>query len=403
MTFKQEQELKQKIQSQKQRMDREQEIRVPYHKPKQYTLKQFLSRRTINQPSMSTVTDQKPMSSALAMKMSAEQLEKFAQKLKEREEEAVEFFRSESENSDSEPEVDANKGNNSMSPKILLAKIIASDSELLIAAPKTVKSHCEMPIPPIEGSQIIAIDEKALEMDKSRTNISDEVVQAEKTVESMTPQIDSEIERLREKYANVPEDSKTDIKPKINFPTLRTLREMGPKDMIDLEHGTVISRKLTGPEILFQTYLKSVHKPKHKDSVALNILSTENGKLESQKIEVKLDKEIEIDHSRPGLAREKFKENLRSKIVSKRLQEIKRKIEIKQAETASAKEDEWEEKSDCGINDGTSKHDSEDDFDYDENEKPIMKQPSTSEENDDEVIISLHQVTYNIFHFVFKF
>lgn len=34
------------IQSESQRMAREANIRVPYHRPKQYSLKEFLSRRT---------------------------------------------------------------------------------------------------------------------------------------------------------------------------------------------------------------------------------------------------------------------------------------------------------------------------------------------------------------------
>lgn len=37
------------IQSESQRIAREANIRVPYHRPKQYSLKEFLSRRTDNQ------------------------------------------------------------------------------------------------------------------------------------------------------------------------------------------------------------------------------------------------------------------------------------------------------------------------------------------------------------------
>lgn len=57
----------------------------------------------------------------------------------------------------------------------------------------------------------------------------------------------------------------------------------------------------------------------------MNILTVENGKLENQKIEVKLEKETELDHNRPGFSREKLKKDLRNKILNQRREELKSK------------------------------------------------------------------------------
>ena len=62
------------IQSESQRMAREAEIRVPYHRPKQYSLKEFLNRKTINKPVVASLSSFKPVS----IKMTQEELEEYA-------------------------------------------------------------------------------------------------------------------------------------------------------------------------------------------------------------------------------------------------------------------------------------------------------------------------------------
>lgn len=248
------------------------EIHIPYHKPKQYSLKEFLSRKTINKPSTASIQEQKTKvtNPVLRLKMNAEELEKFAQKMKERELEALEFFKSESE-SDGEED-------NSSKPTQLL----------------------ETPTEPIEEK---AEESNAIECTSPvnfETNIENKI---EKCIENDTKQSPVKI-------------------------SLKTLNDLNEKDkIIDLTTGTIQNKKLTGPEALFQRYLKSIHKPKDKESVALNILSVDNGVLENQRIEVKLDKKIETDHNRPGFSHELFKEKLRNQIVSKRLEEVKKKCE----------------------------------------------------------------------------
>lgn len=116
--------------------------------------------------------------------------------------------------------------------------------------------------------------------------------------------------------------------PKRNSIGLKTLSEMNGKDnlIIDLESGTIKPKKLSGQEMLFQKYLKTQAKTKHKDKVSMNILSFENGKLENQKVDVRLNKEVEFDHSRPGLSHEKLKENLRNEILQQRLEKLKQRF-----------------------------------------------------------------------------
>lgn len=64
--------LRKEIQSESQRMLRETKVSLPYHKPKQFTLKEFLSRR----PKLSTaVALSSKLPPSLAIKMPKEQLE----------------------------------------------------------------------------------------------------------------------------------------------------------------------------------------------------------------------------------------------------------------------------------------------------------------------------------------
>lgn len=110
---------------------------------------------------------------------------------------------------------------------------------------------------------------------------------------------------------------------------LKTLSELNGKEnfIIDLDSGMIKPKTLTGPELLFQKYLKTQgNVKKHRDTVVMNILSVDNGKLENQKVEVKLDKEVELDHLRPGFSHEKLKENLKNQILQQRLEKLKQRL-----------------------------------------------------------------------------
>lgn len=286
MSHKQQEELKQKIQSEKQRMEREQDIHVPYHKPRQYTLQEFLARKSLKKPTLEK--GQKPRSAILELKKINENIEAFAQKMKEREEEAIAFFRSESESDGDEP--CDNKEN-------------------------------------VSTNQAESKDTTTPEEVQLEENAPEEVVTLEESTDAK-PSEDPELDHLRKKYQNIPNLDEVESKPDVPAPTLKTLQEMGSKDfVIDLGSGTIQHRNLSGPEKLFQRYLKTVQKPKQKEKVCMNILTVENGRIENQQIEVKLDKQFETDQSRPGQARGKLKEALWSKIETRRNEEMRVKAE----------------------------------------------------------------------------
>ena len=367
MNHKKQTELNQEIQSEKQRMDRDQDIRVPYHKPKQYSLKEFLARRTLNKPPQE---GKQVVSSIVALKMNSDQLEKFAQKMKEREEEALEFFRSESESDDEEK---ANKEN--VTGNVEIAVVVdekPNDTEKIAETGGEVEMAEPFVEEPMESA--VVLDIQPCEVNQETEPKVDLTAQKDEIVEVLTEAENSEdpdFERLREKYKNFSEEPED--KPTLPALSLKTLNEIDSKDfVINLETGSVEKKKLTGPEMLFQKYLKTVQKPKHKNTVSMNILTVENGKLENQKVEVKLAKEIELDHQRPGFSHEKMKETLRNKIVHKRLEEIKKKL--RENET---KELEPEDKEKCGEVEEEMEDDDED-FEGEECDE------ESSEEEDEE-------------------
>lgn len=79
------------IQSESQRLAREASLSVPYHRPKQHSLQTFLSRRTVTKP-----TDVRPdaKKAAASIKMTHEELEKYAAHLDERAKESELFYKS---------------------------------------------------------------------------------------------------------------------------------------------------------------------------------------------------------------------------------------------------------------------------------------------------------------------
>jgi hypothetical protein len=269
-------------------------INVPYHKPKQYSLKEFLARKNINKPSVEKIKEQKAQNTILAMKMTCEQLEQFAQKIKQREEEALEFFKAQSESDDTDEEKD---------DKMIKDPSLENHIEL-----------CAENQEPVNKNNDVFENDEETKKDDTSLNI----------VESTSQEVidDKEIEAIEE--CVVEKNSIVSLK---NIPYLKTLTEMQSDNLIiDLETGKIQPKKLTGPELLFQKYLKTQAKPKLKDTVTMNILSVENGKLENQSVEVKLDKKVELDHNRPGFSHEKLKESLLNKITNRRLQELKNKM-----------------------------------------------------------------------------
>lgn len=376
MSYKQEAELKQKIQSEKQRMEREQEISVPYHKPKQYTLKEFLARKTIKRPESIKQGDA-PANSIIALKnLRGEELEKFAQQLKEREEEALEFFKSESESEEDDGDKSVETKEKEAIDLVTTSTVDEKNADGQIASSTEVLEE-----------QFEENDENNYNKENTGCNIIPSTNEAnEQTLNNREVDVvaavehsdikgtDDEINRLRIKYKDVIVENAAS-----KFSTLKTLKDMGPNDVINLDTGLIQPRQLSGPENLFQRYLKNVQKPQPKDSVCMSILTVENGKIEQQQIEVKLNKEAEFDHDRPGLSREKLKQELLNKILMKRRDEIKSKqLDIKTAESEPDDKSENLEKSEAVEELINQKHMSE--------ESSSDEEDVEEEEEDEEMI-----------------
>nr|XP_023017060.1 claspin-like isoform X2 [Leptinotarsa decemlineata] len=97
MTGKEAAKQRREIQSESQRMVREMNVSLPYHRPKSFTLKEFLSRKTKISSAIPVPAGTSP---SVAIKMSKQQLEIISKKLKQHEKEVKEFYKSESESGD---------------------------------------------------------------------------------------------------------------------------------------------------------------------------------------------------------------------------------------------------------------------------------------------------------------
>lgn len=321
-------------------MERDQEIQVPYHRPKQYGLKEFLARRSNKKPLVEKTIDGKPISCMMALKKISENIEEFAQRMKESEIEAIEFFRSESE-SDDESEPTDDKSN--LPTNVITDPSTVKENSDCATKPELDKN--ETPQPSVQTdeehgkTESVSLHGTAEEL-KSPSNKTENVVtEQSKTSElehvmdtssaTVVESEDKELNALRDKYKHLPEpDDTNDVKPQIPHFALKTLNLLSKSnnDVIDLETGIISQRTKTGPEMLYERYLKTIQKAKPKDHVSMNILTIENGKLVNKAVQVKLTKEVEVDHNRPGVSREKLKQTLLNQINNKYLEELKKKV-----------------------------------------------------------------------------
>ncbi|XP_050353834.1 claspin [Nymphalis io] len=106
MSAKQAIENMQKIKSESNRMLREKEVSLPYHRPKALSLKDIMSRR---KPAVTS--DGK----ALPIKMNGEQLKQYAMMLEQRQKEVIELCKSDTEDEENEQEIEETVKNNPVS------------------------------------------------------------------------------------------------------------------------------------------------------------------------------------------------------------------------------------------------------------------------------------------------
>lgn len=101
-----------------------------------------------------------------------------------------------------------------------------------------------------------------------------------------------------------------------------------PDKLIDLETGNLIEKKPTGIENLMKRLMSTVKARKSKGSETCSILSVENGKLEMSKVNISLTETKDVQKEpKPGAAYFELKKNLKEIIKKKRLEELNKKQE----------------------------------------------------------------------------
>lgn len=294
----------QAIQSETQRLYRETQVNIPYHKPKRHTLKEFLTRRTISKP---TLNHNGPGKS---LKMTPEELEEYAKHLEERAKEATEFFKSESDDE---------------------MKDITDIQEIDIPA----KESTEIPMETTTTVHSINTEVPSEAQQSVSTEEVDEILQDhEFTSQSSTREILKDLQSEPEPLAttsansdlsNARPTSLTELKRRLlaekNIPLVPKLQ--GDANMIiDFETGGMFARKPSGIENLFQRFMKSNknNKKKPEETTPSQDLQT------TLKVAVIQEPNKEKE-PKPGAAFMKLKENLRTLISRKRKQEFQKKIE----------------------------------------------------------------------------
>ncbi|XP_030372295.1 claspin [Scaptodrosophila lebanonensis] len=347
------------IQSEQQRLHREAHISVPYHQPKPRTLKEFLSRRTVNRPMATALAGGSPMPAkeprqSIRLRMNSEELQAYAKLMEERAKEAAEFFKSESENeqdtndSDDEdvdgetaplelkdnaavfddlPAIQDNDIGNieQENPKEIKAlKAKALDVDPTVQGLESITEHIEIPI---EQTTEPAPEMVSPKIPMLVTEIV-ELPRLDLSTLSITPPSKPATPRITEALRRLKEEKSADISPSLKG---------DPNMVIDLETGDMFAKKPTGVDDLLLRLMKTREAKKHKATETVNILSTDHGKLEVSKVNIHLHEEEPVaKEQKPGAAYIKLQQELKSLITKKRLEELRKK-------KAEKLEDEMEE------------------------------------------------------------
>ncbi|XP_030570454.1 claspin [Drosophila novamexicana] len=323
----------QAIQSEQQRLHREAHVSVPYHQPKPRTLKEFLSRRTINKPLAVALAGGSPMPNkkeprrSMGLRMTSEELQAYAKLMEERAQEATEFFKSESEHEDDDEEEEPIAKNSA-----------AVDIETEGGEPKSqseVNDHLAQPeaepapsvdvesaLEPTEAEAMIMAEAQPMTeaISPTKTGLVTEIVELPKldlSTLNVTPPSKPSTPRISEAIRRLKDEKSSDVSPSLK----------GDANMvIDLETGDMFAKKPTGVDDLLQRLIKTRETKKHKTTETVNILSTAHGKLELSKVSIHLHEEEPVNkEQKPGAAYQKMQEHLKTLITKKRMEELRKK------------------------------------------------------------------------------
>uniref|UniRef100_A0A8D8HVP7 Claspin n=1 Tax=Culex pipiens TaxID=7175 RepID=A0A8D8HVP7_CULPI len=324
------------IQSESQRMAREASVSVPYHKPKQRTLEEFLNRRTIQNPLQFPVDGRQSL--AAAIRMPPEQLEAFAKYLEEREKETIEFFKN--ENVQEEPAEEP----------------VETPQEVPVSEPEATTTLPAVDTEPIESLRVTDTEPDELDalVNKTCENAEALLAASQPTDEPTSPKpstsgvaIDYDLftrttptSKLSQKKAELLADASIPA-----FPTLKG----GPDMLIDLDSGELKPKTPSGPDALFARFAKCSGKKGQsaRNSPSVSILSTENGAIELDTIALVREQESRDPNGKdpiPGAAFAKLQAGLREKMAKIRMEALKKRLEEQQG---GKKLEESEDEEEC--------------------------------------------------------
>ncbi|XP_065168149.1 claspin-like [Atheta coriaria] len=413
MTAKEAAEQRKEIESVSQRMLRESHVSLPYHKPKQRSLREFLQNRP--KFASSVPSDISKVPAAVAIKMSREQLDFVSKKIQEREKQVAEFYKSESEEEEEESQPTCSENTETV---IENSEVIEDNAEKVQKETETVDASETLKPIAINQTEETNTDENQMDVvmesnelaDKpietveveTEENMETEINDANKTNESAAIDKDASVE-LQFNISDLDggeTDAVNDIVPtdEIN-PTKKSALQLlkdqlgdtqpklsgAPNYVIDLEEGTT---RLDEVSQLMQRFVKhTTKKPVHKkaSAVELDIMCvSQGGEIHKEKVAMKIeDHEEPAIEEKPGVKYQKLRNDLQTQMAQRRNEVWKEKQARLQAEKeANADDDVYkDEREDCGIDDilddeeeefsnaGSDEEDEEDDADGEEEDE----------------------------------
>ncbi|XP_036228119.2 claspin isoform X2 [Bactrocera oleae] len=289
---------KQAIQSQQQRLQREAQFSIPYHKPKKYTLKEFLSRRTIIKPCEPTKENgfSEAFGRAKNLKMSKEELEIYSKLMEDRAKEASEFFKDDS--------TDGSTQKGGECGETVSIRVVVSNKQESRAEANTIPQKLHGTNENVSNVVITEI------VELPKLNLND--IAKELNLKNIINQT-----LLPKERSEFPLKSNSNVSQLLKAsPTLKGKQDI-TFDLISIENDTpkTISRANSLLERLMKT--NTCHKPKTNETIGINRPKCKTNALND---------EVETySNKKPGESFLKLKDNLKSIIVEKRRQELMKK------------------------------------------------------------------------------
>ncbi|XP_031632211.1 claspin isoform X2 [Contarinia nasturtii] len=307
-----EQQMKE-IQSESQRMARQLSVNIPYHKPKQHSLTEFLSRRSI--------VEQQEKLSKKPIKMTNEELIEFMDVLEKRTQEAENFFQEEEEeNKESNTNLDDiimdnnENGNDNKNEN--------SNNDVEETEPTQLEEAAQFHVDTVENNEENDINNHGItEMMGGDGEITDqnEFNAAVSEIEAFSNALDVQLETIPMNKDKV----------KLSIPTDHVPKLKGEKGfVIDFETNDLKPMQKTGVDELLERFKKNVQANPHaNDTQDFSIFQTDTCTLERHTVHLNKDDSKSKKEARPGESLFKLRTELSKKIKEKREERIAQQLQ----------------------------------------------------------------------------